>query len=70
MRLRLRGGGLLMTRVLELVEDGTLVLTVLADSEAGLAVLGEERDELCRDLGVRFRDLLRVEVKGEEDGVW
>lgn len=41
-----------MTGVLELVKDGTLVLAVLADSEAGLAVLGEERDELCGDFGV------------------
>lgn len=53
----MRGGGLLVTGVLKFVENGALVLAVLADSEAGLTVLGEERDELCRDLGVRFRDL-------------
>ena len=60
----LRGGGLLTTGVFELVEDGTLVLVVLADSETGLAVLGEEQDELCRDLGVRFRDPLLHVCRG------
>lgn len=53
-----------MTGVLELVEDGALVLAVLADSETGLAILGEERDELCRDLGVRFRDLFLCAGRG------
>lgn len=43
--------------ILVLWEDGTLVFAVFSDTQAGLAVLSEEGNQFCRDLGVRFCDL-------------
>lgn len=45
-----------------LIEDWTLVLAVLAHTQAGLTVFCEEGNELCGNLGVGFCDLFVVMV--------